>query len=98
MKMTYHFCASTLELWGEQTGHETELQGFPSLYNYQTNLYDKFINQYPFLNELTPFFNGINSQEYLKIRWSNLTIIPGECYFTRNRAKKKQNTKMILLL
>jgi len=44
-----------------------EVQGFPSLYNYQTNLYDKFINQYPFLNELTPFFNGINSQEYLKI-------------------------------
>ncbi|MEZ7500266.1 hypothetical protein QO200_16140 [Flavobacterium sp. Arc3] len=44
-----------------------EVQGFPSLYNYQTNLYDKFVNQYPFLNELTPFFNGINSQEYLKI-------------------------------
>jgi hypothetical protein len=44
-----------------------EVQGFPSLYNYQTNLYDKFVNQYPFLNELTPFFNGIASQEYLKI-------------------------------
>lgn len=44
-----------------------EVQGFPSLYNYQFNLYEKFKNHYPFLNELTPFFNGIEPQEYLSI-------------------------------
>lgn len=42
-----------------------EVQGFPSLYNYQVHLYEKLVNQYPFLTELTPFFNGINPEEYL---------------------------------
>ncbi|MEC5165507.1 hypothetical protein RCH18_001238 [Flavobacterium sp. PL11] len=41
-----------------------EVQGFPSLYNYQSKLYEKFKNQYPFLEELTPFFDGIDSQSY----------------------------------
>jgi hypothetical protein len=31
-----------------------EVQGFPSLYNYQAHLYEKFVNQYPFLSRLTP--------------------------------------------
>ena len=44
-----------------------EVQGFPSLYNYQVNLYDKFKNKYPFLEELTPFLNGIDAKEYYKI-------------------------------
>jgi hypothetical protein len=39
-----------------------EVQGFPSLYNYQAHLYEKFVNQYPFLSELTPFFNGLSTQ------------------------------------
>jgi hypothetical protein len=41
-----------------------EVQGFPSLYNYQLNLYEKFINHYAFLSELTPFINDISIQEY----------------------------------
>ena len=44
-----------------------EIQGFPSLYNYQYVLYEKFKNQYPFLEELTPFINGISGDEYLCI-------------------------------
>ncbi len=44
-----------------------EVQGFPSLFNYQMNLYEKFKNQYPFLDELTPFINGISKHEYLSI-------------------------------
>ena len=44
-----------------------EVQGFPSLFNYQPALFDKFKNHYPFLNELTPFFNGIDSNEYFSI-------------------------------
>jgi hypothetical protein len=38
-----------------------EVQGFPSLYNYQFNLYQKFQNHFPFLSELTPFINNIQS-------------------------------------
>ena len=44
-----------------------EVQGFPSLYNYQVNLYDKFKNHYPFLKNLTPFINDIETPEYLTI-------------------------------
>ena len=44
-----------------------EVQGFPSLYNFQNNLAQKFQSHYPFLNDLTPFFNGICDTEYLKI-------------------------------
>ncbi len=44
-----------------------EVQGFPSLFNYQNILYDKFKNHYPFMEELTPFINGISCDEYLSI-------------------------------
>ena len=44
-----------------------EVQGFPSLYNFQNNLADKFQKNYPFLSNLTPFFNGLSKEEYLKI-------------------------------
>ena len=44
-----------------------EVQGFPSLYNYQLNVYEKFKNHYPFLKELTPFITDITQQEYLDI-------------------------------
>jgi hypothetical protein len=30
------------------------VQGFPSLYNYQAHLYEKFVNQYPFLSDWLP--------------------------------------------
>src|SRR6478672_10818047 len=44
-----------------------EVQGFPSLFNFQYNLAEKFVSHYPFLSELTPFFNGLSKEEYLQI-------------------------------
>ncbi|MBC7643429.1 MAG: hypothetical protein H7174_14030 [Flavobacterium sp.] len=44
-----------------------EVQGFPSLFNYQSILYDKFKNHYPFLENLSPFINGISTDEYMSI-------------------------------
>lgn len=44
-----------------------EVQGFPSLFNYQHNLYYKFESIYPFLNEMTPFIGRLTSSEYLSI-------------------------------
>jgi hypothetical protein len=44
-----------------------EVQGFPSLYNFQQNLFGKFTETYPFLNELTPFFDGIDKDQYLHL-------------------------------
>ena len=44
-----------------------EVQGFPSLFNYQYNLYYKFKKIYPFLEELTPFIGDITAEQYLEI-------------------------------
>lgn len=44
-----------------------EVQGFPSLYNFQQNLYGKYKSVYPFLETLTPFFNGLTEQAYLAL-------------------------------
>lgn len=44
-----------------------EVQGFPSLFNYQYNLYHKLKKQYPFLEELTPFLGDMTAEKYLAI-------------------------------
>jgi hypothetical protein len=44
-----------------------EVQGFPSLFNFQGNLFQKFSAAYPFLKELTPFWNGIDADAYQKL-------------------------------
>ena len=44
-----------------------EVQGFPSLFNFQQNLSKKFTKQYPFLSELTPFLSGLTPESYLKL-------------------------------
>ncbi|MFL9829608.1 hypothetical protein ABS764_01970 [Flavobacterium sp. ST-87] len=72
-----------------------EVQGFPSLFNYQVNLFEKFKKYYPFLEELTPFFNGITADEYLK----NLEDIfcnnhPKENVVLLEIEPEKQNTKI----
>jgi hypothetical protein len=72
-----------------------EVQGFPSLYNYQTNLYEKFVNQYPFLSGLTPFFNGMNPLEYQKIIEEEIcNNHPKENVILLEIEPEKQNTKI----
>jgi hypothetical protein len=72
-----------------------EVQGFPSLFNYQVNLFEKFQKQYPFLNELTPFLKDISPQEYLQ----NLEAVlcnnhPKENVVLLEIEPEKQNTKI----
>ncbi|SFT85983.1 hypothetical protein SAMN04489724_2382 [Algoriphagus locisalis] len=43
-----------------------EVQGFPSIFNFQFNLYQKFQNQYPFIAELTPYLSGMDGEAYLE--------------------------------
>ncbi|MGL2964638.1 hypothetical protein ACSVH2_12520 [Flavobacterium sp. RSB2_4_14] len=52
---------------GEIVPKLIEVQGFPSLFNFQNHLSKKFVNHYPFLSELTPFLNGLNQESYLKL-------------------------------
>lgn len=44
-----------------------EVQGFPSLFNFQNELSKKFVNLYPFLSELTPFLSGYTPESYLAL-------------------------------
>lgn len=72
-----------------------EVQGFPSLFNYQFVLYEKFKKYYPFLEELTPFINDITPEEYLKI--INKAIcndLPKENVILLEIEPEKQNTKI----
>ena len=52
---------------GEVVPKLIEVQGFPSLFNFQSHLSKKFVNHYPFLSELTPFLSGLNPDSYLKL-------------------------------
>lgn len=72
-----------------------EVQGFPSLYNYQFNLYEKFKNHYPFLSELTPFINDITPQEYLDTLEEVIcNNHPKENVILLEIEPEKQNTKI----
>ncbi len=72
-----------------------EVQGFPSLYNYQYVLYEKFKKHFPFINELTPFINGISSDEYLSIVEEAIcNNHPKENVILLEIEPEKQNTKI----
>lgn len=43
-----------------------EVQGFPSIFNFQFNLYRKIQTYYPFISEMTPYMSGINEESYLE--------------------------------
>ena len=72
-----------------------EVQGFPSLFNYQSVLYDKFKNHFPFLEQLTPFINGIDTAEYLRILEKAIcNNHPKENVILLEIEPEKQNTKI----
>ncbi len=72
-----------------------EVQGFPSLFNYQYILYDKFRQLYPFLDELTPFIDDISGDDYLKLIESVITNgHPKENVILLEIEPEKQNTKI----
>lgn len=80
---------------GEVVPKLIEVQGFPSLFNYQNILYDKFKNHYPFMEELTPFINGISADEYLSIVEESIcNNHPKENVILLEIEPEKQNTKI----
>ncbi len=72
-----------------------EVQGFTSLYNFQYNLAEKFQTHYPFLSELTPFFNNLSKEEYLQIVEEAIcNNHPKENVVLLEIEPEKQNTKI----
>ncbi len=83
---------------GETVPKLIEVQGFPSLYNYQYILYEKFKNHFPFLKELTPFINGISAEEYLSIiKEAICNKHPEENVVLLEIEPEKQNTRIDFL-
>ena len=44
-----------------------EVQGFPSIFNFQLHLFRKFQSAYPFLADFTPYLNGLDESGYLDL-------------------------------
>ncbi|WP_026952883.1 hypothetical protein [Algoriphagus mannitolivorans] len=44
-----------------------EVQGFPSIFNFQFNLYRKILKYYPFLKDYSPYPEGVDEDKYLEI-------------------------------
>jgi hypothetical protein len=44
-----------------------EVQGFPSIFNFQLNLHKKILKYYPFLSALSPYPDVIDESAYLKL-------------------------------
>jgi hypothetical protein len=72
-----------------------EVQGFPSVFNFQYNLFEKIKKVYPYLSGFTPYFNGMDSNGYLQIL--RKTILNGfnpEEVILLEIEPEKQNTKI----
>ena len=72
-----------------------EVQGFPSLFNFQNHLSQKFVNHYPFLSDLTPFLNGLTQETYLQLIEEVIcNNHPKENVILLEVEPEKQNTKI----
>ena len=80
---------------GEIVPKLIEVQGFPSLFNFQNHLSEKFVNHYPFLSELTPFLNGLTQESYLALIEEVIcNNYPKEHVILLEVEPEKQNTKI----
>lgn len=72
-----------------------EVQGFPSIFNFQFNLYRKILRFYPFLQELSPYPEGVDESVYLSLLKEVVlgTYAPNEVVLLEV-VPEKQNTKI----
>jgi hypothetical protein len=80
---------------GEIVPKLIEVQGFPSIFNFQYKLFRKIQKYYPFLSELTPYPKGMTEDRYLELlkevifgKWTTEEVVLLEI------EPEKQNTKI----
>ncbi|MGC4039359.1 MAG: hypothetical protein QM710_00795 [Flavobacterium sp.] len=72
-----------------------EVQGFPSLFNFQYHLSQKFANHYPFLSGLTPFLSGLDRESYMHlVEEAICNNHPKENVILLEIEPERQNTKI----
>ncbi|MCL6260222.1 hypothetical protein M3O96_14065 [Aquiflexum sp. TKW24L] len=72
-----------------------EVQGFPSVFNFQYNLFEKIKKSYPFLDQFTPYLSDLDADGYLAI--FKETVLNGhkpEEVILLEIEPEKQNTKI----
>lgn len=72
-----------------------EIQGFPSVFNFQYHLFQKFLNFYPFIENTTPYLSDLDEVSYLELL--KKVIVKGhkpEEVVLLEIEPEKQNTKI----
>ena len=76
-----------------------ELQGFATLFNYQSYLAEKYVTHFNIPDTLTPFFNGLNRQEFLSLLKNTLLAeFPAEEVILLELFPDKQKTRIDFVL
>jgi hypothetical protein len=84
---------------GELTPYLIELQGFATLFNYQSYLSEKYISHFNLSDSLTPYFSGLNRQEYLSLlKKILLDSFPAEEVILLELFPDKQKTRIDFVL
>lgn len=72
-----------------------EVQGFPSIFNFQFNLFRKLQETYPFLSEFTPYLSGLDESSYFeKVKETILNGYEAAEVVLLEIEPEKQNTKI----
>lgn len=80
---------------GEITPYLIELQGFATLFNYQSYLAEKYISHFNLPDTLTPYFNGLNRSTYLSVLKNTLLgVFPAEEVILLELFPDKQKTRI----
>lgn len=93
-----HFLAidfGVCEVDGEIIPKLIEVQGFPSVFNFQYNLFHAFRDTYPMLDSLTPYLGGLDEDSFMeKLRQVVLRDHSAEEVVLLEIEPEKQNTKI----
>lgn len=75
-----------------------EVQGFPTIFNFQFNLFRKILKYYPELSSTTPYLDGIDEAEYLNyLKKVILKDHPQDEVVLLDIEPEKQNTRIDFL-
>lgn len=84
---------------GELTPYLIELQGFATLFNYQSYLAEKYVTHFNIPDTLTPFFNGLNRPGFLSLLKNTLLAeFPAEEVILLELFPDKQKTRIDFVL
>lgn len=96
--LSIDFAISRNEI-GDLTPYLIELQGFATLFNYQSYLAEKYVTHFNMPDTLTPFFSGLDRPQYLSLLKNTLLAeFPVEEVILLELFPDKQKTRIDFVL